>query len=172
MNKYEFFNKEKSIIRHNLVPEMLINVTFKLDVGSLFYFKKINKKIYFFSPSEKIENNFQNKSILKRAAKWYHSQTKTNNIMSQFITNGNKAVKITKFLLCVDKENKELYILHRETPACLIYVEQDKTPVNFVVFDLYEEDQEAAIEVLISDDFKKELREFFISQSLNKDDLN
>lgn len=90
----------------------------------------------------------------------------------QYITNGNKAVKITKFLLCVDKENNELYVLHREFPACLIYVEQDKTPVNFVVFDLFEDDQDKSIEVLTSDPFKKELREFFFSQALDKEELN
>lgn len=89
----------------------------------------------------------------------------------QFITNGKVAVKLTRFLLCVDKDNKELYVLHREFPACLIYVEQNKTPINFVVFDLYEEDQDRSIEVLTSEDFKKELRDFFISQSIN-DQLN
>ena len=90
----------------------------------------------------------------------------------QYKTNGDKAVKITKFLLCLDKENKELYVLHREFPACLIYVEQNKAPVNFVVFDLFEEDQDKSIEVITSEPFKKELREFFISQSFDKDELN
>lgn len=89
----------------------------------------------------------------------------------QFMTDGKSAVKITKFLLCVDKENKELYVLHREFPACLIYVEQTKTPVNFVVFDLYEDDQEKSIEILISEEFKKELRTFFITQATS-DDMN
>ena len=89
----------------------------------------------------------------------------------QFMTDGKSAVKITKFLLCVDKENKELYVLHREFPACLIYVEQNKTPVNFVVFDLYEEDEKKSIEILISEEFKKELRTFFIAQATS-DDLN
>lgn len=90
---------------------------------------------------------------------------------NQYMTDGKSAVKITKFLLCVDKENKELYVLHREFPACLIYVEQNKTPVNFVVFDLYEEDEKKSIEILISEEFKKELRTFFISQATS-DDLN
>lgn len=90
----------------------------------------------------------------------------------QFITNGGKMVEITRFLLCVDKQNNHLYVLHRDFPACLIHVEQEKTPVNFVVFDLYEEDQKASTEVLTSEEFKKDLREFFISQSLNIDDLN
>ena len=89
----------------------------------------------------------------------------------QFITNGKVAVKLTRFLLCVDKDHKESYVLDREFTACLIYVEQNKTPINFVVFDLYEEDQDRSIEVLTSEDFKKELRDFFISQSIN-DQLN
>lgn len=87
----------------------------------------------------------------------------------QFMTNGQTAVKITKFLLCVDKENNELYVLHREFPACLIYVEQTKTPINFVVFDLFEENQEESIKVLTSDLFKKELRTYFIAQSTSED---
>ena len=85
------------------------------------------------------------------------------------MTNGQTAVKITKFLLCVDKENNELYVLHREFPACLIYVEQTKTPINFVVFDLFEENQEESIKVLTSDSFKKELRTYFIAQSTSED---
>ena len=169
MNRFTFHNEEKSIIRHNLVPEMLIKVNTEIQLNSFFYIKKINKKTFFFSAD--IEKNHKNLSILKRASKWYHSQVNFKN-MSQFITNGDKAVKITKFLLCLDKENKELYVLHREYPSCLIYVEQDKTPVNFVVFDLYEEDEDKAVQILVSDEFKKDLREFFISQSFDKDDLN
>ena len=168
MNKYEFVNKDKSIIRYNLVPEMLIEVSDEIQINKFFYIKKIKKKTFFFSA--KVENNYKNLSILKRASKWYHSQLNFKN-MSQFMTN-DKAVKITKFLLCLDKENKELYVLHREYPSCLIYVEQDKTPVNFVVFDLYEEDEDKAVQILVSDEFKKDLREFFISQSFDKDDLN
>lgn len=83
-------------------------------------------------------------------------------------------MKITKFLLAIDKEENELYILHREFPACLIYVEKDKMPVNFVVLDLYESDEEKdnAINILTSESFKNELRSFFISQSLNNEDFN
>lgn len=43
----------------------------------------------------------------------------------QFITNGGKMVEITRFLLCVDKQNNHLYVLHRDFPACLIYVEPE-----------------------------------------------
>ena len=169
MNKFEFLNKDKSIIRHNLMPEMLIEVSGEIQINKFFYIKKIKKKNIFFSAE--VENNYKNLSILKRASKWYHSQLNFKN-MSQFMTNADNLLNITKFLLCLDKENKELYVLHREFPACLIYVEQTKNPVNFVVLDLYEENQDEAIEVLTSENFKNELREFFISQSFNQGDLN
>ena len=77
-----------------------------------------------------------------------------------------------KFLLCVDKEENDLYILHREYPACLIYIEKDKIPVNFIVFDLYEENQDEAVKILTSERFKTELRVFFISQSQSDTDKN
>lgn len=45
---------------------------------------------------------------------------------------------MTKFLLCPDEENHELYILHREFPACLIWIKQE-TPLTFIIQDLYDE---------------------------------
>lgn len=45
---------------------------------------------------------------------------------------------MTKFLFAPDHENKELYILHREFPACLIQVVQT-TPVTFRIVDLYDD---------------------------------
>ena len=73
MDKYEFLNEEKSIIRHNLVPEMLIKVSGEIQINKVFYVKKINKKTFFFSAD--VENNYKNLNILKRASKWYHSQS-------------------------------------------------------------------------------------------------
>lgn len=43
-----------------------------------------------------------------------------------------------KFLLSVDHENNELYILHRQFPACLIHIKQE-TPVRFIIHDLYDD---------------------------------
>lgn len=43
-----------------------------------------------------------------------------------------------KFLLAVDRENNDLFILHREFPACLIQIIQT-TPVTFRVVDLYDD---------------------------------
>jgi len=42
------------------------------------------------------------------------------------------------FLLSVDPINNELYILHRNFPACLIWVKQE-IPMRFVIQDLYDE---------------------------------
>ena len=43
-----------------------------------------------------------------------------------------------KFLLSIDHKNHELYVLHRQFPACLIWVKQE-TPVQFIVQDLYDD---------------------------------
>lgn len=91
----------------------------------------------------------------------------------KYITNGSGCVPLTKFLMSVDYENNELYVLHREFPACLIYVEKDKTPLNFVVFDFYEEDEDLqkAMQILTSDKFKSELRDYVVKSSF-KNSLN
>ena len=90
MNKYEFYNKEKSIIRHNLVPEMLIEIIklpkpndyrfgellFMDDIfdeqiikGSHFVFKIMNNEEF-----EDVEDFSLIRSILKRAGKWYKAK--------------------------------------------------------------------------------------------------
>lgn len=83
-------------------------------------------------------------------------------------------VKDTRFLLALNKNEKDLYILHREYPRCLILVEKEVTPVNFVVLDFFEtdENQEDSINILTSDEFKKDLREYFVSQSFSKEEFN
>lgn len=43
-----------------------------------------------------------------------------------------------EFLMCPDPAAKELYILHRNEPVCLIHVVQS-TPIRFVVQELYTE---------------------------------
>lgn len=43
-----------------------------------------------------------------------------------------------KFLFAPDHEANELYILHREFPACLIQVIQT-TPATFQIVDLYDD---------------------------------
>lgn len=85
----------------------------------------------------------------------------------------SKSVKDTRFLLALNKEERDLYILHREYPRCLIYVEPT-TPVNFVVFDLFEpvEETEEITEILTSNEFKQDLKKFFFAQSFNFEDLN
>lgn len=46
--------------------------------------------------------------------------------------------KISKFLTSVDRENNELYILHREDPQYLIWVKQE-TPLRFILVEYYDE---------------------------------
>lgn len=65
---------------------------------------------------------------------------------------------MTKFLLCPDDENKELYILHREYPSCLIWIKQE-TPVSFVVQDLYDEMEN--VNDILEMSFVQEAKDFF-----------
>lgn len=46
--------------------------------------------------------------------------------------------KISKFLTSVDRENNELYILHREDPQYLIWVKQE-TPLRFILVEYYDD---------------------------------
>ncbi|MCQ4139225.1 hypothetical protein [Chryseobacterium sp. EO14] len=90
MNKYQFENKEKSIIRHNLVPEMLIEVirlerpndydSTDINIcndifdelpikGWHFVFRVINDEEF-----EDVEDFSHIRSIIKRAGKWYKAK--------------------------------------------------------------------------------------------------
>ena len=90
MNKFEFYNKEKSIIRHNLVPEMLIEViklerpndyeNDDIDIWSDIFDEKTIKGHHFVFKIlddlqfEDLEDYRQIRSILKRASKWYQAK--------------------------------------------------------------------------------------------------
>jgi len=45
---------------------------------------------------------------------------------------------LPKFMFTVDPLNNELYILHRQFPACLIHIVQE-TPVRLIIEDIYDE---------------------------------
>lgn len=93
--------------------------------------------------------------------------------MSKFITNNSTVINLdVKFLLAVSADEKELYILHRDFPRCLIFVEQT-TPLNFVVLDFFETDEqkEKSIEILTSEYFKNELKDF-VSKTAFKNERN
>lgn len=66
--------------------------------------------------------------------------------------------KQTKFLICPDDKAKELYILHREFPACLIWIKQE-TPVRFIILDLY--DKVENVNDILEMDFVQEAKEFY-----------
>ena len=76
----------------------------------------------------------------------------------------DKTIRVNpKFLLCIDAQNKELYILHREYPSCLIHVVQD-TPVRFVVQDLYD-DMDNPNDIL-NMTFVQEAKDFYSTTAL------
>lgn len=69
-----------------------------------------------------------------------------------------------KFLLSIDPVNKELFILHREYPACLIEVRQE-TPLRFIVQDLFD-DMDDPNEIL-NMSFVQEAKDFFRDYAAN-----
>lgn len=75
----------------------------------------------------------------------------------------------TKFLLCPDHKANELYILHREFPACLIWVKQE-TPLRFIVMDLYDEMENT--NDILQMDFVQEAKTFFNEFAANSFDKN
>lgn len=87
MVKYEFINEEKSIIRHNLVPELLIQVirikdlehysSLNLDPDAVFFEIQIKgwKHVFLLKyDSNLFESISQVASIVKRAGKWYKAK--------------------------------------------------------------------------------------------------
>lgn len=74
-----------------------------------------------------------------------------------------------KFMMVVDPENNELYILHRQFPSCLIHVKQE-IPVQFIVQDLYDDmDNPADIFTM---PFVEEAKKYFREYSENSLDKN
>jgi len=74
-----------------------------------------------------------------------------------------------KFMMVVDPENNELYILHRQFPSCLIQVKQE-IPMRFIVQDLYDDMDNPAD--ILKMPFVEEAKEFFRQYSENKFDKN
>lgn len=62
-----------------------------------------------------------------------------------------------KFLFAPDHEKSELYILHRQYPACLIHVIQT-TPITFLIVDLYDKIPQNK---LLKHPFLEEAKTFF-----------
>jgi transcriptional regulator with XRE-family HTH domain len=74
-----------------------------------------------------------------------------------------------KFLLSVDQEAGELYILHRPWPSCLIQIVQE-IPVRFVVQDLYDDIENPAD--ILNMPFVEEAKEFYRRTATNSLDHN
>lgn len=84
------------------------------------------------------------------------------------LLNDRVKVEDTRFLLTLNKDARELYILHREYPRCLIYVEQT-VPMNFIVVDFFEDEDntDESISILTSTEFKDDLKQYVASQAFN-----
>lgn len=95
--------------------------------------------------------------IIMRMKDWFTSLT-----AKQFapgIKNGEN-----KFLMTVDPNNKELYILHRQFPACLLWVKQE-IPARFILQDLYDEVKN--VDEIIGMPFIQEAKDFYKNYSEN-----
>jgi S-adenosylmethionine hydrolase len=73
-----------------------------------------------------------------------------------------------KFLLAPDYKTNELYILHRQYPACLIHVIQT-IPVTFKIIDLYDEIES---EELLKCSFLEDAKTFFKEYAIKLFDKN
>lgn len=94
MVKFEFINEEKSIIRHNLVPELLIEVirlqglenyrSINGNPDTIFFEFQIKKFTFVLLLKDYVpygnEESFHIASIVKRAAKWYKAKILSNEI--------------------------------------------------------------------------------------------
>jgi hypothetical protein len=68
-------------------------------------------------------------------------------------------MKATKFLIAVDPDQQQLYILHREYPSCLIWVKQE-IPARFIILDWYEEEK-ITEEKILEMPFVQEAKDFY-----------
>lgn len=78
--------------------------------------------------------------------------------------------KTTQFLIAVDKDTKQVYILHRYFPSCLIWVKQE-TPIRFIIMDWYEEG-EPDLDAILQMPFVQQAKDFFFEQYNDSLDLN
>ena len=73
-----------------------------------------------------------------------------------------------KFLLCPDGIKEQLFILHRQYPACLIQIVQT-VPVTFRIVDLYDDIEESG---LVTHPFLEEAKSFFRQYVANNESKN
>lgn len=78
--------------------------------------------------------------------------------------------KTTQFLIAVDKDTEQVYILHRYFPSCLIWVKQE-TPIRFIIMDWYEEG-EPDLDAILQMPFVQQAKDFFFEQYNDSIDLN
>jgi hypothetical protein len=140
MNKYEFHNEQKSIIRHSLVPEMLIEViklqrhndyqsedlTFndifdeKIIKGWHFVFKIMNDEDF-----EEIEDFSHIRSILKRAAKWYQAKVVMGEITLEKYTAESSHLEDEDFKLVRSDQPSWWLVAHKESGIIIEFEENN-----------------------------------------------
>lgn len=130
MRKYEFLDEEKSIIRHNLVPEMLIKII-KLDAPNKYHSAKLGFDDIFDEilirgwhfvflilndeDFEHLEDFTQVRSILKRAAKWYKSQVIAGFIPLKKYISTSKVLEDDNFKLMNGENMGEWLVAHKKS---------------------------------------------------------
>lgn len=140
MNKYTFHNKEKSIIRHNLSPDMLIEVI-RLDLpkdcesadlsfndifdentikGWHFVFKIMNSEDF-----EEVEDYTRIRSILKRAGKWYQAKVAMGEIKLQKYTPVTGSLEDEYFKLMKSDHPGWWLLAHKESSVIIEFLECD-----------------------------------------------
>jgi len=90
--------------------------------------------------------------VVMRMKDWYKSVNK-----KQIAPEMERYDK-NKFLITIDPINEELYILHRQFPACLFWVKQE-TPVRFIIQDLYDDVEN--MNEIFNMPFIQEAKDFF-----------
>ncbi|TXD47320.1 hypothetical protein [Polaribacter sp. IC073] len=72
---------------------------------------------------------------------------------------------ISKFLVSIDKNNDEMYVLHRQDPCYLVHVKQE-TPMRFILIESYDDewqDESLLLHPSINE-MKKYITELFSSK--------
>ena len=155
MSKFTFFNEEKSIIRHNLVPVMLIEViklqrhndyqsedlTFddifneKTIKGWHFVFRILNDEDF-----EDVEDFSHIRSILKRSAKWYQAKIAMGEIKLEKFTPIQSPFEDEFFKLVKSDIANWWLVAHKETDIIIEFEEKrfnetqkisELTPIKF-----------------------------------------
>ena len=137
MLKYEFANADKSIIRHNLVPEMLIEVIKlnrpndyeDIDIWSDIFDEKTIKGWHFVFrvlndyDFQDVEDYSRIRSILKRASKWYQAKVAMGEIELNRYTHEPSPLEDDDFKLTKTDRPDWWLLAHKESSIIIEFQE-------------------------------------------------